>query len=169
MRALAATIAVGVLVLSGCTPMTGGTQTAAAVEKRIESLDGVASASVQQESSTSGFAAKRSSVVLVTVDEGYSVGDPVAAFSWLAQTAWSLDDDGPTTQSLLFEFVDATGAPIDWDWQSGASGLGLDPTVVGVSLTSAKLLTVTADDATRLWKDAPGPVPDAPADLLVHG
>ncbi|MCS5497471.1 hypothetical protein NY547_09500 [Cnuibacter physcomitrellae] len=173
---MTAAIAVGVAsaaLLTGCVGGLGGVsggpghgQDAEVVEQHLEAVEGVASATVEQDEYSSGPSAQRTSIVHVALADGYRVGDP-AAFEWLARTAWAVDDDGPTTSNLMFGFTDAGGTPIDWDWSAGAVALGLDPDDVDSLLADQGLVDVVASTVPSSWGPAPGPLPEAPTGAIV--
>ncbi|AXH34400.1 hypothetical protein DVJ78_02275 [Humibacter sp. BT305] len=174
---MTAAIAVGVAsaaLLTGCVGGLGGvsggpghSQDAEVVEQDLEAVEGVASATVEQDEYSSGPSAQRTSIVHVALAYGYRVGDPAAAFEWLARTAWAVDDDGPTTSNLMFGFTDAGGTPIDWDWSAGAVALGLDPNDVDSLLADQGLVDVVASTVPSAWGPAPGPLPEAPTGAIV--
>lgn len=160
--------AASVVLLTGC--VGGGSaprQDAEVLEQRLEAVEGVASATVEQDEYSSGPSAQRTSIVHVALADGYRVGDATAAFEWLARAAWAVDDAGPTTSNLMFGFTDAAGAPVDWDWSAGAVALGLDPDDVDSLIADQGLVDVVASNVPSAWGDAPGPLPDAPPGAIV--
>ncbi|ARJ03833.1 hypothetical protein B5808_00225 [Cnuibacter physcomitrellae] len=168
---MTAAIAVGVAsaaLLTGCVGGLGGVsggpgqgQDAEVVEQHLEAVEGVASATVEQDEYSSGPSAQRTSIVHVALADGYRVGDPAAAFEWLARTAWAVDDDGPTTSNLMFGLTDAGGTPIDWDWSAGAFALGSR----APSPSASTRTTSTPSSPTRAsstWSPRRCPPPGAP-------
>src|ERR1035437_3832728 len=156
-RRIAMMIATGVVVvavLGGCSFVPWGGATAKAEKSTIENIEGVKSAFVYKLDAGTN-------AVIVTVAPGYRVGDATQALNWILETAWAINDYKPIDVIVNF---DADGKPMDWDWQSAASQLGV---AVPAPLDSFGILRFSASDLAKKYGPWPGTVPVAPKDLLV--
>lgn len=148
------------MILSGCAFVGSDGQSKESAEAGLLSIPGVSDASVNTESTQSGFQVETSTAVEITLEPGYSAPDPAALADFLLNVGWSTKtkeanwavriDVVSDPQVSILDAVDAAG------WQT-RSGFSDDPGHA----------SVRADEVRDRFGDWPGDVPEVPDGLIV--